>query len=69
MFLGIVTIPGAGGGNLLGGYIVKKFKMKCAGIIRICILFSLICLAFSFIFILHCPDAKFAGVNKNIAKR
>ncbi|GFS36930.1 solute carrier organic anion transporter family member 4A1 [Trichonephila inaurata madagascariensis] len=64
--VGTVTIPGAGGGNLLGGYIVKKFKMKCASIIRMCILFSLICLAFSFIFILHCPDANFAGVNTKL---
>ncbi|KAF8778400.1 Solute carrier organic anion transporter like protein [Argiope bruennichi] len=64
--VGTVTIPGAGGGNLLGGYVVKKFKMKCANIIRMCILFSLVCLAFSFIFILHCPDANFAGVNTKL---
>ncbi|KFM77806.1 Solute carrier organic anion transporter family member 4A1, partial [Stegodyphus mimosarum] len=67
--VGTVTIPGAGGGNLLGGYIVKRFKMKCANIIRICIIFSLICLAFSFIFVLHCPDANFSGVNKNVPNR
>ncbi|XP_042902250.1 solute carrier organic anion transporter family member 4A1 [Parasteatoda tepidariorum] len=65
--VGSVTIPGAGGGNLLGGYLVKRFKMKCASIIRMCIAFCLICLAFSFIFILHCPDSKFAGVNVNIS--
>ncbi|GIY60220.1 solute carrier organic anion transporter family member 4A1 [Caerostris extrusa] len=64
--VGTVTIPGAGGGNLLGGYLVKKFKMKCASIIRMCILFSLICLGFAFIFILHCPDANFAGINTKI---
>ncbi|XP_054719355.1 LOW QUALITY PROTEIN: solute carrier organic anion transporter family member 4A1-like [Uloborus diversus] len=67
--VGTVTIPGAGGGNLIGGYIVKRFKMKCGNIIRICIVFSVICLAFSFIFILHCPDAKFAGVNEQFLNK
>lgn len=61
--VGLVTIPGAGGGTFLGGYLVKKFNLKCADIIKFCIITSVICLGFAFIFIMHCPNADFAGVN------
>ncbi|KAK3083064.1 hypothetical protein FSP39_012962 [Pinctada imbricata] len=34
LLMGIVTVPGAGGGMLLGGYLVKRLELKCRGIIR-----------------------------------
>ncbi|KFM61342.1 Solute carrier organic anion transporter family member 4A1, partial [Stegodyphus mimosarum] len=63
VLVGLVTIPGAGGGTFLGGYLVKKLNLRCAGIIKMCIIFSFICVGLVFIFILHCPNAKFAGLN------
>ncbi|CAL1299379.1 unnamed protein product [Larinioides sclopetarius] len=64
VLVGLVTIPGAGGGTFLGGYLVKKLNLRCAGIIKMCIIFSFICVGLVFIFILHCPNAKFAGLNQ-----
>lgn len=61
--VGLVTIPGAGGGTFLGGYLVKKLNLRCAGIIKMCVIFTFICVGLVFIFILHCPNTKFAGLN------
>lgn len=48
---------------------VKKLNLRCAGIIKMCIVFSFICVGLVFIFILHCPNAKFAGLNQFLPNR
>ncbi|XP_077560009.1 solute carrier organic anion transporter family member 4A1-like [Haemaphysalis longicornis] len=63
LIMGAVTVPGAGGGTFLGGYLVKKFNLRCAGIIKMCILCSLVPLATIFAFFFSCPNVRFAGVN------
>lgn len=48
---GAVVVPGGFFGNLLGGYIIKKFRLRCSGIIMVglvCQLISL-CLIFGII--------------------
>lgn len=61
LIVGLTSIPGAGGGTFLGGYIVQKFNLKCAGIIKMCIVCSLISLMLCSAFIINCSNLKFAG--------
>ncbi|XP_064480881.1 solute carrier organic anion transporter family member 4A1-like [Ornithodoros turicata] len=63
LIIGAVTVPGAGGGTFLGGYLVKKFNLRCAGIIKMCILCSLIAFITIFTFVFSCPNVQFAGVH------
>uniref|UniRef100_A0A1E1X5A7 Solute carrier organic anion transporter family member n=1 Tax=Amblyomma aureolatum TaxID=187763 RepID=A0A1E1X5A7_9ACAR len=63
LIMGAVTVPGAGGGTFLGGYFVKKFNLRCAGIIKMCVLCSLVPLVTIFAFFFSCPNVRFAGVN------
>jgi len=48
---------------LLGGFIVKKKKLKCRGIIRLNMLAALIGLLFCAVFLLQCPKQSIAGVT------
>lgn len=63
LIMGAVTVPGAGGGTFLGGYFVKRFNLRCSGIIKMCILCSLVPLVTIFAFFFSCPNVRFAGVN------
>lgn len=63
LLVGLVTVPGAGGGTFIGGYLVKRLKLKCSGIIKMCIIYSAICLCFGLVFIIYCPNTKFFGLN------
>ncbi|KAK3610855.1 hypothetical protein CHS0354_039126 [Potamilus streckersoni] len=60
---GIVTIIGSGGGMLLGGYLVKRFQLKCRGIMRLCSGFMLVSLLLSPAFLVHCPSSSIPGVS------
>ncbi|GAA6104192.1 solute carrier organic anion transporter family member 4A1 [Tachysurus ichikawai] len=60
---GYMVVPAGGGGTFLGGYIVKKLKLRCRGIIRFCMLCALVSLMAVFIFLLHCPNVPMAGVT------
>lgn len=60
--LGVIAIPSACGGTLLGGYIIDKFDLMCSNIIRMCVLTTM-CTWFVMMFVLlHCPNAPFAGI-------
>ncbi|XP_045187435.2 solute carrier organic anion transporter family member 4A1-like isoform X2 [Mercenaria mercenaria] len=61
--MGIITIPGSGGGMLLGGYLVKKFQLKCRGIIRMCAGFMLAAFCFGPFLLAHCSSDPFAGLD------
>ncbi|XP_012943551.1 solute carrier organic anion transporter family member 4A1 [Aplysia californica] len=64
MFMGVITVPGAGGGMLLGGYVVKKLQLRCAGIIKLCGLVTGLSLLLAPSFLTRCPDVVFAGVSE-----
>ena len=49
---------------LLGGWIVKRWSLKCRGIMRMCMAFTLISLLLSPSFFLHCPKKPMAGVDR-----
>lgn len=48
---------------LLGGYIPKKLKLRCRGIIRLCFICMAICLLFSPTFLINCPDQPISGLD------
>lgn len=58
-----MVVPAGGGGTFLGGYMVKKLNMRCRGIVRFCVMCTLMSLATIFIFLIHCPDLPMAGIT------
>jgi len=62
---GAVTVPAGGGGTFLGGYLVKKLNLSCAGIIKLCMTTAGIAACFTLTFFLHCPNVPMAGVTTN----
>lgn len=65
LLMGIITVPAGGGGTFLGGYLVKKFNLTCAGIIKLCLLATIFATAFTICFFLSCPNLTFAGINSD----
>lgn len=63
LFAGAITVPAGGGGTFLGGYLVKRLDLKCAGIIKLCIFSTVVSMIFISCFFLTCPNMKFAGLN------
>lgn len=63
LLMGLITVPAGGGGTFLGGYLVKKFNLNCAGIIRLCLAVTVVATLFTSCFLLSCPNLSFAGVT------
>lgn len=61
--LGCLAVPSACGGILLGGYCVYKYNLNIDGIIRMCLISSVIPWFSSFIFLFSCPNLTFFGLN------
>ncbi|XP_022334492.1 solute carrier organic anion transporter family member 4A1-like isoform X2 [Crassostrea virginica] len=66
--MGIITIPGSGGGMLLGGYLPKKLKLRCRGIIKLCFICMSICLLFAPAFLINCPNQPLTGLDTPYVK-
>lgn len=62
-FTGYAAIPAGGGGTFLGGYLVKRFDLHVRGIIRLCLCLTASVLFLALIFLIHCENIPFAGVN------
>ncbi|XP_059480522.1 solute carrier organic anion transporter family member 4A1 [Neocloeon triangulifer] len=63
LLMGAVTVPAGGGGTFLGGYLVKKLNLSCAGIIKLCMTTASIAACFTLTFFLHCPNVSMAGIT------
>lgn len=63
LVMGIITVPAGGGGTFLGGYLVKRFNLTCSGIIKMCLISTIIGAFFTICFFITCPNLKFAGVT------
>ncbi|XP_030557239.1 solute carrier organic anion transporter family member 4A1 isoform X1 [Drosophila novamexicana] len=63
LVMGLITVPAGGGGTFLGGYLVKKWQLACGGIIKMCLLATLLATLFTSCFLVTCPNAQFAGVT------
>ncbi|ALC38472.1 Oatp26F [Drosophila busckii] len=67
LVMGLITVPAGGGGTFLGGYLVKKLNLACGGIIKMCLLATLVASFFTSCFLISCPNAPFAGVTTDYA--
>lgn len=67
LLMGIITVPAGGGGTFLGGYLVKKLNLSCAGIIKLCLVATFFASLFTICFFLSCPNPTFAGVTTSYA--
>ncbi|CAH2049869.1 unnamed protein product, partial [Iphiclides podalirius] len=63
LLLGVITVPAGGGGTFAGGWLVKRWRLACAGIIKLCVASTLIGAVFTVSFVLSCDDYPFAGVT------
>ncbi|XP_054701964.1 solute carrier organic anion transporter family member 4A1 isoform X2 [Grus americana] len=63
-FFGYLVVPAGGGGTFLGGFLVNKFKLRCSGIIKLCLFCTVFSLLAIFIFFIHCPNMPMAGVTQ-----
>ncbi|XP_030241130.1 solute carrier organic anion transporter family member 4A1 [Drosophila navojoa] len=63
LVMGLITVPAGGGGTFLGGYLVKKLNLACGGIIKMCLLATLVATVFTSCFLVSCPNAAYAGVT------
>lgn len=63
LFSGLITVPAGGGGTFLGGWLVKRLRLACSGIIKLCVLATLASALLTTCFVLSCPDYPFAGVT------
>ncbi|XP_072142802.1 solute carrier organic anion transporter family member 4A1-like [Dermacentor andersoni] len=61
--LGIVSVPSACGGTLLGGYVVTKLNVKSSTIVRYCVVLSFVPWFTLFVFTHSCPSSHRALVN------
>lgn len=64
---GMIAIPAAGGATFAGGYIVKRFDLTIRGILKFCVVVTIITVGFGFVFLIHCTNVPFAGVNVQYA--
>ncbi|XP_030830824.1 solute carrier organic anion transporter family member 4A1 [Strongylocentrotus purpuratus] len=60
---GVMVIPSSLIGCIVGGLIVRYFKLEFKGMIKFCIGVLTISLAALFVFIISCPNVDFAGVT------
>ncbi|NIG61083.1 solute carrier organic anion transporter family member 4A1 [Pontoporia blainvillei] len=60
---GYLVVPAGGGGTFLGGFFVNKCKLRGSGIIKFCLLCSLISMLAFLVFFMHCPNVPMAGVT------
>nr|XP_016929033.1 solute carrier organic anion transporter family member 4A1 [Drosophila suzukii] len=63
LVMGLITVPAGGGGTFLGGYLVKKWNLACRGIIKMCLMATVVAALFTICFLVSCPNPKFAGVT------
>lgn len=64
LLAGVIIVPSAGVGIVLGGYIIKKLKLgarESAKLAMICSGVSLLC--FSTLFIVGCESINLGGIN------
>ncbi|XP_013386910.1 solute carrier organic anion transporter family member 4A1-like [Lingula anatina] len=60
---GAVAIPGAVGGTVAGGIVIKRYRMTCKTILKTNFFLVFISLLFVPVFFLQCPNLEFAGIT------
>jgi len=62
LFPGLLAVPGAALGQVLGGYFCKRFKLKVKGMLGMVLCFSIGVLVVTPVFWARCDDVSMAGV-------
>ena len=62
---GFLAIPGAALGQVAGGYVCKRLKLKLLGILKLVLISSCIVIVLTPVFWARCDDIKLAGVLVN----
>lgn len=60
---GIIVVPGAAGGALFGGWMIKRFKMSVSTMTKAAAGFSTVSTLLLFCLLLRCPTQKVSGIN------
>eukprot|EP00794_Sanderia_malayensis_P012244 gene12244-13505_t len=63
LYTGIIVVPGAGGGILLGGYLIKKYNWNCQKTIKMSMIFSLLAFVATASIFIGCGQKEITGVN------
>ncbi|CAH1774950.1 unnamed protein product [Owenia fusiformis] len=63
LYGGLAAVVGAAGGQFLGGYLSKRFKLKVKGMLRLCLGSTIVCFVLVFSFIAKCKPANISGIN------
>ncbi|KAI8494912.1 sodium-independent organic anion transmembrane transporter [Branchiostoma belcheri] len=61
--VGLVTVPAATVGTLLGGYLVKRLQLDIRGIAKFCLVVTSLTVMASLAFLITCSDVTFAGIT------
>ncbi|CAH1238164.1 SLCO4C1 [Branchiostoma lanceolatum] len=61
--VGCVMVPGAFGGCLIGGAIMRWKKLGVSGSLKLCVVMSTLALLLAPVFLIRCPNSQFAGVT------
>ena len=61
--LGLVAVPGAAGGQFIGGIICKKWKLKVKGMLRLNVIVCILALLLDAVVWIRCDLEDIAGVN------
>ena len=65
LILGVVLVPGAVVGNMVGSILIKKLQMDCKACLKGMFLTSSLVLALSGMYLITCDNALFDGVTIN----
>lgn len=49
---------------ILGGILIKCFKLEAKGMLRLCVLLSVLAIAVGAAVFINCPEFPFAGLNQ-----
>jgi len=63
ILVGLIVMLGGVVATFFGGFILSKLNLDVKGILKFCILFSVISLASCLIFLYSCENGDFAGIN------
>lgn len=62
-YIGLVAVPGAAGGQFVGGIICKKMKLKVKGMLRLNVIVCILALLLDAVVWVRCDLEDIAGVT------
>ncbi|CAH1772290.1 unnamed protein product [Owenia fusiformis] len=63
MVFGLIAVPGAAGGDIFGGILIKKLKLSCRGLLKLVFILNFITVFCTLPCIIYCDTIPLVGVN------